>query len=67
LHRKNIIEVKNKNVSKPRKTLPQKVVQGGVWLSSLKVIGKALSLIRLIILGRILAPSEFWVMGIALL
>jgi len=49
------------------KTLPQKMVQGGVWLSSLKVIRKVLSLIRLIIIGRILAPSDFGLMGIALL
>ena len=64
---KNIIEEKTKNLSKLRRTLPQKVVQGGVWISSLKVIRKVLSLIRLIIIGRILAPSDFGLMGIALL
>ena len=58
---------KTKNLSKPRKTLPQKMVQGGVWISSLKIIGKVFSLIRLIIIGRILAPSDFGLMGIALL
>jgi O-antigen/teichoic acid export membrane protein len=56
-----------KNLPKSRKTLPQKMVQGGAYLSSLKVIGKILSLIRLIIIGRILAPSDFGLMGIALL
>ena len=64
---KNKVEEKNKNFSKPRKTLPQRVVQGGAWISSLKVIGKIFSLIRLIIIGRILAPSDFGLMGIALL
>ena len=49
------------------KTLPQKMVQGGAWISSLKIIRKVLSLIRLIIIGRILAPSDFGLMGIALL
>ena len=58
---------KTKNLSKSRKTLPQKMVQGGVWLSSLRIIRKVLGLIRLIIIGRILAPSDFGLMGIALL
>jgi len=49
------------------KTLPQKMVQGGAWISSLKIIRKVLSLIRLVIIGRILAPSDFGLMGIALL
>lgn len=64
---KDIKEGKAKNLSKPRKTLPQKMVQGGAWISSLKIIGKIFSLIRLIIIGRILAPSDFGLMGIALL
>jgi len=64
---KNKVEEKTENLSKPKKTLPQKMVQGGVWISSLKVIRKIFSLIRLIIIGRILAPSDFGLMGIALL
>jgi O-antigen/teichoic acid export membrane protein len=58
---------KTKNISKPRKTLPQKMVHGGFWISFIKIIRKVLSLIRLIIIGRILAPSDFGLMGIALL
>jgi len=61
------MEEKTKNVSKPRKTLPQKMVHGGFWISFIKIIRKVLSLIRLIIIGRILAPSDFGLMGIALL
>jgi len=64
---KNIMNEKHKNIKKSGKTLPQKMVQGGAWISSLKVIRKVLSLIRLIIIGRILAPSDFGLMGIALL
>ena len=64
---KSTIKKVVKNLSKSRKTLPQKMVQGGAYLSSLKVIRKILSLIRLIIIGRILAPSDFGLMGIALL
>ena len=64
---KDIKEGKAENLSKPRKTLPQKMVQGGAWISSLKIIRKVFSLTRLIIIGRILAPSDFGLMGIALL
>ena len=65
--KKNENQEENKNLSRSGKTLPQKMVQGGAYLSSLKVIGKILSLIRLVIIGRILAPSDFGLMGIALL
>lgn len=64
---KNIRKEMHNNIKKPGKTLPQKMVQGGAYLSSLKVIRKILSLVRLIIIGRILAPSDFGLMGIALL
>jgi len=61
------MEKKGKNTKKQGKTLSQKVVQGGAYLSSLKIIRKILSLIRLVIIGRILVPSDFGLMGIALL
>jgi len=64
---RNIIKEKQKNNIKSGKTLTQKMVQGGAYLSSLRVIRKILSLIRLVIIGRILAPSDFGLMGIALL
>ena len=65
--KKNENQEVNKNLSKSRKTLSQKIVQGGLWIFSLKIARKAFSLIRLIIIGRILAPSDFGLMGIALL
>ena len=65
--KENIISENIKKLSKTKKTLPQKMVQGGAFISSLKIIRKILSLIRLIIIGRILAPSDFGLMGIALL
>jgi len=43
------------------------MVQGGAWISTLRIARKVFSLIRLIIIGRILAPSDFGLMGIALL
>jgi len=64
---KEIEEIKEKNVSKSQKTFSQKIVQGGFWIFSLKIVRKILSLIRLVIIGRILAPSDFGLMGIALL
>ena len=56
-----------KNLPKSSKTLAQKMVHGGFWISFIKIIRKVFSLIRLIIIGRILAPSDFGLMGIALL
>ena len=64
---KNILKEKQKNIRKSERTLPQKMVQGGAFISSLKIIRKVLSLIRLVVIGRILAPSDFGLMGIALL
>lgn len=64
---KNIMKEKQKIIKESGKTLPQKMVEGGAYLSSLKLIRKILSLIRLVIIGRILAPSDFGLMGIALL
>jgi len=55
------------NLPKSRKTLAQKMVHGGFWISFIKIIRKVFSLIRLIVIGRILAPSDFGLMGIALL
>ncbi|GAG30075.1 unnamed protein product, partial [marine sediment metagenome] len=58
---------RTKILPKSRKTLPQKMIHGGFWISSLRIARKVFSLIRLIIIGRILAPSGFGLMGIALL
>jgi len=67
LVKEDIITENSKKLPKTTKTLPQKMAQGGAFISSLKVIRKVLSLIRLVIIGRILAPSDFGLMGIALL
>jgi len=55
------------NLIIPGETLSQKVVKGGFWVFFLKIVNRGFSLIRLIILARILAPSDFGLMGIALL
>jgi len=56
-----------KIINKSKKTLAQKMAYGGFWVSFIKIIQKVLSLIRLVVIGRILAPSDFGLMGIALL
>lgn len=65
--KKNVNQEEGKNLSRPGRTLPQKIAQGGFWIFSLKIARKVFSLIRLIIIGRILAPADFGLMGVALL
>jgi len=60
---KNIIN----NLKTPGETLSQKVLKGGFWVFFLRIINRGFSLVRLIILARILSPSDFGLMGIALL
>jgi len=49
------------------KSLTERVVSGGFWITGVKVAEKIFNWIRLIILARILAPDDFGQMGIALL
>jgi len=56
-----------KNLIKPGETLSQKVVKGGFWIFFLRIVNRGFSLIRLIILARVLSPNDFGLMGIALL
>ncbi|MCJ7647520.1 MAG: lipopolysaccharide biosynthesis protein, partial [Candidatus Lokiarchaeota archaeon] len=56
-----------KNLIKPGETLSQKVVKGGFWVFFLRIFNRGFSLIRLIILARILSPNDFGLMGVAML
>lgn len=56
-----------RNIKKPGETLSQRTVRGGFWVFSLRIVQQLFSLVRLIILARILAPHDFGLMGIALL
>lgn len=47
--------------------LSQRVVRGGLWVFSLRIVQQLFNLARLIILARILSPNDFGLMGIALL
>ena len=52
---------------KPGATLSQRVVRGGLWVFSLKLINRLFGLASTIILARVLAPGDFGLFGIALL
>jgi len=48
-------------------TLSKKVVKGGIWVFALRITSRGLGFIRTIILARLLAPSDFGLLGIAML
>ena len=54
------------NQHKPE-SLSRRVVRGGLWIITLRIINRGLSLIRTVILARLLAPEDFGLLGIALL
>jgi Polysaccharide biosynthesis protein. len=47
--------------------LTSKVLSGGAWVSSLNILNRLLETFKLIVLARLLSPSDFGLMGIALL
>jgi lipopolysaccharide exporter len=48
-------------------SLSKKVVRGGFWVFALRLTSRSFGLIRTIILARLLAPSDFGLLGIAVL
>ena len=48
-------------------SLSERVVKGGFWVFSLRLIERGFSLVRLIILARLLSPNDFGLLGISLL
>ncbi|OGW39027.1 MAG: hypothetical protein A2Y97_02320 [Nitrospirae bacterium RBG_13_39_12] len=48
-------------------SLSKKVVRGGLWVFSLRILNRGLGFIRTIILARLLAPGDFGLLGIAML
>lgn len=47
--------------------LSKKVVRGGIWVFTLRISNRGLGFVRTIILARLLAPSDFGLLGIAML
>jgi len=48
-------------------SLSRKVIRGGFWVFALRFTNRGLGFIRTIILARLLAPSDFGLLGIAML
>jgi len=48
-------------------SLSKKVVRGGIWVFALRITDRGLGFVRTIILARLLAPSDFGLLGIAML
>jgi lipopolysaccharide exporter len=48
-------------------SLTRKVIHGGLWIISLRVVNRILGFVRRIVLARLLAPQDFGLFGIALL
>lgn len=60
-------ETINMNNSHEPESLSKKVVRGGIWVFALRITSRGLGFIRTIILARLLAPSDFGLLGIAML
>ncbi len=48
-------------------SLSKKVIRGGIWVFGLRFTNRGLGFIRTIILARLLSPSDFGLLGIAML
>jgi len=57
----------NEHISTSGKGLYGKTARSGIWVFAIRIIERVFSLIRLVILARILAPQDFGLMGVALL
>ena len=64
---KNVVKKDYPLSSHTKKKLSQKAAKGGVWVLSLKIFQQLFGFTKLIILARFLSPSDFGLMGIALL
>ncbi|MBN1850280.1 MAG: lipopolysaccharide biosynthesis protein [Deltaproteobacteria bacterium] len=48
-------------------SISRKVIRGGIWVFSLRIVNRGLGFIRTVILARLLAPEDFGLFGIAML
>lgn len=51
----------------PSGTVAERAVQSGIWMSGMRLFNQTLQLLMLFVLARVLDPSDFGLMGIALL
>ena len=61
------LKLKDDFMEKGEARLSRRVAKSGFWVFALRIVNRGFSLIRLIILARVLAPNDFGLMGIALL
>jgi len=48
-------------------SLSKRIVRGGLWAFSLRIVGRLLGFVRTVILARLLVPEDFGLLGIAML
>lgn len=53
--------------TQPGTRFSRRVLNAGFWMLAVRVVGRALSVVRIVLLARLLMPEDFGVMGIALL
>lgn len=58
------IDINNLHHPEP---LSKRAIRGGIWVFALRITNRGLLFIRTIILGRLLAPEDFGLLGIAML
>jgi len=51
----------------PKGDVTERAVKSGIWVTLINVFDRILQLAKLVVLARLLAPSDFGLMGIALL
>lgn len=56
-----------RGIQSPGENLPHRIVHGGLWQMLQKVASRGVSLVRTVVLARLLAPEDFGLFGIALL
>jgi len=63
----NNIKAIDKNNFHKAESLSKRVVKGGIWIFSIRIINRCIGFIRTIILARLLSPHDFGIIGIALI
>lgn len=61
------LQAQIKRILSPGKTLSQRVVRGAIWAFALRAAERLFSLLRIIVLARLLAPQDFGLFGITAL
>jgi PST family polysaccharide transporter/lipopolysaccharide exporter len=59
--------VRAKHLLIPKGDVAERAVKSGIWVTLINVFDRILQLVKLVVLARLLAPSDFGLMGIALL